>query len=115
TKSSNTRATVSRLTPLTVVIAMPSFCTSRGPMCLSTSAACASPSERSTTAARCEPVRDSRPGRLSLFAFHPVAHHVGDPARVAAHCGAGDLQLLVEVQRRIGRAGQLGRWRLAWR
>ena len=56
TNSSITFSTSWRDTPPTEVMATPSFCTSFAPMCLSTSAACCSPSDSRITAARWTPV-----------------------------------------------------------
>src|SRR5690606_18143460 len=94
--SSNTRATASRPTSPSEVIATPSFCTSLAPMCLSTSAACASPSESRTMTARCTPVSDIVG---SAIGGHHVAHDLGDALGVGADRGAGDLELVVEVHR----------------
>src|SRR5690606_40400895 len=90
----------------TEVMATPSFCTSLAPMCLSTSAACCSPSESRTIAARWTPVRGGSSAGSAIGGHH-VADHLGDAPGVGADRGAGDLELLVEAHRRrrqIGRA-----------
>src|SRR5690606_27301023 len=75
-----TFSTCSRLIPLMVAMARPSFCTSLAPMCLSTSAASPSPSESSSTAARCTPVNSS--GLLGRVIAQPVRYDLGDPLGV---------------------------------
>src|SRR5690606_33736467 len=88
--------------PPTEVIARPSFCTSLALMCLSTSAACDSPSESSTTAARCVPLSTSSLRAAfvdSAIGFNPVAHDAGHALGVIADRSLGDLQLLVEIHR----------------
>src|SRR5690606_12636609 len=108
-----TSMTCSRLMPLMVAIARPSFCTSLALMCLSTSAASLSPSDSSSTAARCSPVSsDWRPG---CFISQPLLRHLGDPLRVGANGLAGVAQAVLvgiggQRRRRLrGLQAELGR------
>src|SRR5690606_31190979 len=75
--------TCSRLMPEMVAMAMPSFCTSLAFMCLSTSAASSSPSESSSTAARCTPV--SALSCALFIAGHPVLDHLRDLLGIRLH------------------------------
>src|SRR5687768_13240493 len=82
--ASMTLPTCSRLTPLMVAMAVPSFCTALALMCLSTSAASCSPSDSSSTAARCTPVKLIT-ASLLVIGGHPVLHHLRHLLGIALH------------------------------
>src|SRR5690348_827087 len=101
--ASSTESASSRETFFSVAIAVPIACTSRASMCFSTAAASCSPSESSSTEARCAPVSfcDS-----AIFA-HPRFHDLRDLFGILTRDALGQLHLLFERERRrAGRAAQ---------
>src|SRR5215469_13863316 len=98
--ASSTASASSRETFFSVAIAVPIACTSRASMCFSTAAASCSPSESSNTDARCAPVSFCE---SAIFA-HPRFHDLRDLLGVLARDALGELDFLLEPERR--RAGR---------
>src|SRR5690242_7625912 len=97
--ASSTASASSRETFFSVAIAVPIACTSRASMCFSTAAASCSPSERSSTDARCAPVSFCG---SAIFA-HPCFHDLRDLLRILARDALGQFDLLLEPERRRAR------------
>src|SRR3954468_7318399 len=89
-KSSSTSLISSRVAPFSAAIALPIFCTSRGPRNLKTSAASSSPRDIRRMAAFCTP------SLLLLIAGYPLFDDVGDDFRVFLRdlFGAGERGLV---------------------
>src|SRR3954463_8440156 len=97
--ASSTESASSRETFLSVAIAVPIACTSRASMCFNTAAASCSPSESSNTEARCAPVSFCG---SAIFA-HPCFHDLCDLLRILARDALGELDFLLESERRRAR------------
>src|SRR5262249_36225355 len=97
--ASSTASASSRETFFSVAIAVPIACTSRASMCLSTAAASCSPSESSSTDARCAPVSFCE---SAIFA-HPRFHDLRDLLRVLARDAFRQFDFLLEPERRRAR------------
>src|SRR5690242_11634620 len=97
--ASSTASASSRETFFSVAIAVPIACTSRASMCFSTAAASCSPSERSSTEARCAPESFCA---SAIFA-HPSFHDLRDLFRILARDALGELDLLLEPEWRGAR------------
>src|SRR3982751_5819742 len=97
--ASSTESASSRETFLSVAIAVPIACTSRASMCFSTAAASCSPSESSSTQARWAP------GRFcgSALLPPPCFHDLRDLLRILARHALGELDFLLESERRRAR------------